>query len=531
MLQGLFPGFHVIKHEHQYSEGHISVSLARIGSTAQCPSCGYISSSVHSRYIRQLQDLPCIGESVELMVHVRRFRCHEHTCSQKTFAEPLDYLAKPYAQRTTRLTGALRKLILMASGRVGSAFARHLGIRVSGRTLLRTGQHTTKPVVTTPIVLGVDEFAIRRGQTYATLICDLNTRRPIDVLPGRKSEPLIEWLKQHPGVEVVARDRASAYTEAVKTAAPDTTQVADRFHLVCNVSEALRKLVDSTAWKLPDVELPLAQAHTSEKMQAVSVVEVPAAKPMTAAQERRRARHEEIHKRAASGQSIRSIAKSMGLARPTVTKYLLSQEAPMRAERRRIPQITDAFLPYLKHRWAEGCRNSRKLFEEIAERGYTGSASRIRKLVSPWRTTQSEDSIKSDEIPQSPLWRDVRWSILCPREHLTEDELGYLSRLLEMHPQLTKGYDLVQQFRRILAERRTDELAQWLHEAASSELPSFKRLAASLTADYAAVEAATKYHWSTGPVEGQITRVKLLKRMGYGRAGLDLLRARITAIW
>lgn len=524
MLAMDFPGFRAIG--VQTSTDVVEVILESTSEAGLCPSCGAESTHLHSRYVRTLRDLPMFGRPVRLKVLVRRFRCRVQDCRRTTFSEPMGGLAKPHAQRTLRFTGALQSLILSASSNVGARLAQQMGIIASPRTLLRTighGEH----VVHAPRVLGVDDFALRRGRTYGTLLCDLESGKPVTILPGRLAGPLTEWLKAHPGVQIIARDRASAYADGARAGAPDAVQVADRFHLVKNVSDALREIVDRQPWSVPKPKV----------MPVSSLVEVVPGVPLTSRQElrraeaaeRRKALYEEIQQRLAQGESLRAICRATGLSRGTVRRYVRSADVPERAERLGRSKL-DRYAVYLRERWMAGCHNASQLHREIVGLGYDGSYTMLREYVRRWREKPCRSSGEHTARVNQVIWKDMRWAILRPSEHLQAEEANQLAVFLAMHPALKHAYDLVQAFRRMLREHQVEELDPWLAEASQCELPPLQRLAKSLATDRAAVLAAVQLQWSTGPVEGQITRLKLLKRIGYGRASLPLLRARVTGI-
>lgn len=525
MLQLSFPGFRILALETTASGTRVVMELK--GRAKRCPNCRAKSKRVHSRYVRRPRDLPILGQPVELHVVVRRFRCGNRRCRRRTFSEPLGSLAAPRAQRTGRMTALLRSIVLKLSSRSGTRLASEIGLRTSPRTLLRTVEDINH-VPTTPRVVGVDEFALRRGHTYATLLCDLERGRPIDVLPGREAAELAEWLRRHPSVEVIARDRASAYAQAAAIAAPQAVQVADRFHLVRNVTEALKEVVDRQAWRLPRPALhPDQPVDTAPSEAASSPYRSPRQQEQMAASARRRQqRWEEIQRLQADGLSLRAICRVTGLSRQTVRQYAQSPNVPARAPRRPVPRKLDPFVGYLRDQWEAGRRNARQLFTELVAQGYSGSPSQLRLFLAGWRAQGSQPNATG---PRGPVWKEVRWYILCPREHLTAKQAEELAAVLELNSALAVAYNLVQEFRHMVHERRSSDLSGWLEAASKSGHSAFQRLARSLTADRAAVQASLDLPWSTGPVEGHITRVKLLKRIAYGKAGLALLRARILA--
>jgi len=530
-----FPSFRVIGVET--TDNTICVTVEGDGDRKPCPRCGHESAQEHSRYPRCPRDLPIQGRPIRLRAIIRRFRCTNQGCSKKTFAESLGVIAARYAHRTNRLTETLESLILELSSAAGARLAARLGIQTSPRTLLRVVGGEVKDVAA-PRVLGVDDFALRRGHTYGTLLCDLETGRPIDVLLGRKAEPLIEWLKRHPGIEVIARDRASAYADAARLGAPDAVQVADRFHLVKNVGDALREVVDQKSWALPNPP----QQSAADQVELVLPTSKSNSKPASAQQrkhaattERRRLLHAEVVRRRTNGESMGAIAEATGASLSTVKRFCRMPEGPQPITRRRQFRNTDPFLAYLQQRWQDGSRNGKRLYAELVAQGYTGSPQSVRRTLTEWRRADppcpAAASTKSrPTTPKAPQWKELRWYILGPAEYLRPEHTEPLTAMLALHPELDEAYKLTQWFRRILKEKLADDLDPWLVAAADSGLSPFQRLARTLRADRAAVKAGIELQWSTGPVEGQITRLKLLKRIGYGRAGLHLLRARLIGV-
>jgi transposase len=507
-------------------DGTLRLRVEPTCSSAACPTCGTRSSRCHSRYWRRPRDLPWRGHAVRLEIHVRRLFCDAAICPRRTFAERFDGLVAPRAQRSDGATGLLREIGLRAGGEGGARLARRAGLPTSPDTLLRILRSCGEGVVPTPRVLGVDDFALRRGQRYATILLDLEQRRPIDVLPGRDREPLAIWLHAHPGVQVLVRDRAEAYAQAGRQAAPEAVQVADRFHLVRGASTALEEVLRGRRRRI-DVELATPEPGLERKLSRTQ-------QERLRARTRRVGRWQEVRARRAVGASIQGVARALGMHRRTVRRLLATPEPPRnRPPAQPLPAGLASprlrpFVGYLAGRWQAGCDNVAQLHRELAAQGCHVSYTLVQQALRPWRGPPSPEA-DGRRRPGRPRHRryNTRWLCLRPPNQLDAHERVALERLLAEDPEVARGYALLQRFRRLVTERDLLGLDQWLHDARASQLPPFASMANGIQADRAAVEAALTLPWSNGPTEGHNHRVKLLKRAGYGRCSLLQLRARV----
>jgi transposase len=493
-----------------------------------CPACGSASAHLHDQYVRRPLDLPWRGRVVRLLLTVRRFRCGDTTCSRQTFVEDFGPALPRYARRTTAATALLLRFAVVAGGEAGARLAQAAGVPTSPDTLLRLLRHSGEEPVPTPRILGVDDFAFRRRHRYGTLLVDLDTHRPIDVLPDREADTLATWLRQHVGVTTVVRDRAEAYAEGARRGAPTAQQVADRFHLSQNASAALEELLRSRRRLAPlPTPAPAVEAPSATEPRPLSATQ----RIQAERRARRRNKWEAIQSRRAAGESISQIARDLGIERKTVRRYLATRDSPP-APSAGTPRpggvsspMLQPFLSYLQDRWQAGCWNLSQLFRELVGQGYTGSYSLLREALRSWRPPRPRRG--TERRPRRQV--SLRWLCLRPPEQLTSDEQTLLAGVLAEDADLARGYDLLQRFRRLVRTRDVAALPNWLSDAQQSDLPPFVSLANGILSDRAAVEAALTFHWSNGPVEGHVHRLKLIKRQGYGRAKLDLLRRRVLA--
>jgi transposase len=507
---------------------------------AICPSCRQPSRRIHSYYQRAPADLPILDRRVHLQLTVRRFRCETPECAKTTFAERLPTLLAPHAQQTQRLNTALSAVAFALGGEAGSRLATKLALPISGDTLLRMIRKTPEPTPEMPSILGVDDWAQLRGRVYGTILVDLQRCRVVDLLEDRTAETLAQWLKAHLSVRTVARDRSREYIRGITLGAPQAQQVADRWHLLVNLRETLERLLDRLR---PTLGLPLPS-----KPDAIPILRLRhRGRQEMAARDGRRARrlalHEKIHRLRQAGHAIRAIARHLQISRMTVYKYLSSACLPERVARRRVSSRLDPYLDYLVQRWKAGCRNASQLWREIRAQGYSG----VPKQVALWvyerreqlsRMTPKKYRVRANlgkvhlsllpevaDQPPLPSARCLVWLFLKHTNQLESEELLMREQLL-MHPTLSQAKQLAQDFQRIVRKRESAMLDRWLKTCEATEIPEFANFALGLRQDYRAVRAAVSSPWSNGQTEGQVNRLKLLKRQMYGRAKFDLLRLR-----
>ena len=362
---------------------YLEVVVSPLTTSATCSLCEQRSRRVHSGYQRSLQDLPCCGQVLRLRVSVRRFFCDNGACRRKVFAEQLPELMQCYARRTVRHNEALTTIGLAHGGEAGQRTAQKLGFRVSAATLLRRVRAIPNPPAGAVRVLGVDDFALRRGQNYGTILVDEETHKPIDLLPDREAATVTKWLKKHPEVEVITRDRARAYAEAACEGAPQAQQVADRFHLGLNLREAVERALAKQSTDLRQAAQAVSpRAQTEQILRAEGLLQelpAPAKRQVTKPEalkaerrERRLARYEEVRRLFQVGLSKSAIARQVGIKRETVRAFLRTEAFPERVIPAGRPASVTPYADYLGERWRAGCTSAQKLHQEIRARGFTG---------------------------------------------------------------------------------------------------------------------------------------------------------------
>ena len=545
---------------------------------AACPLCQQPSERVHGRYVRTVADLPCAGRRVILRLSIRKFVCRTPACPRQIFTERLSDLVQSYARMTNRLRDALVALGLATSAEVSERLAPSLGMRISAPTLLRRLRAVTCPLPKSVRILGVDDWAWKKGQTYGTILVDLEKRCPIELLPDRTEETLTAWLLTHPEIDVISRDRGGEYAAAAKKGAPQAQQIADKFHLVKNLRDGLKELMVRKQKVLPEVEvvspdgIPL-QAQGKRRESALSEApkpdepekqwrsmsqvprHIPSSSEHSAMAEsrsqvsraNRATRYEAVRALHQQALSQREIARRLHMSRQTVQKFLVSETFPERSRPPYQGSILDPYKPYILDRWKAGCWNGSQLYSEVKELGYTGSEALFRLFISSVRKhhqatgTSAKLELSADGAkvsgPVDPASKPcikrrlsparASWLYVSQSVKLDEKQRQQVAHIRAAHGDLDLAYDLTQAFVSMLAERQDTALDDWLTQAEHSGIKELKSFAHGIRRDYAAVRATFTSEWSNGPVEAQVNCLKLQKRLMFGRANFDLLRLHV----
>jgi transposase len=563
------------------TKNRLTLQISSTQKSACCPLCQQASERIHGRYSRTVADVPCAGRLVTLALTVRKFVCSTKACPRRIFTERLADLVQSYARQTNRLSETLQTLGFATCGELGERFAPKLGMQVSGPTLLRRMRTRACPVPSSVRILGIDDWSWKKGMTYGTILVDLELRKPIEVLPDRTAETSEAWLRSHPEVEIVSRDRGGDYASlSQERRSPSSSLVADRFHLLQNLRERLKEVMDRKQNCLPEIEEHASDAiptkargmkdqgthQMAEPPQTVSEPEKhyrtgsasPNKRPegmryddfqKQVRRDKRTALYEDVRTLMEQGLSQRAIARKLKLARATVSKFAQTEEYPemhhpKRGEKR---SILNPYKRYILERWQQGCTNGVQIYDEMKARGYPGSEALLRMFLADLRKKHQEAgsakvltldasryTLEAPEPlpPKRAITRRISstrasWLFVSQPEKLDEKQQQYIEHIRQAHLDLETAYQLGNGFVMMLAERRGKDLDAWLSQAEQSGLPEFKKMAKGIRLDYAAVKAAFSSLWSNGQVEAQVNCLKLQKRIVFGRANFDLLRLRV----
>ena len=532
-LQNLIPRltpFHISAHYRIHGVWHLDLRARR--RSAMCPCCRHRSTAVHSSYRRAVADLPIAGTRVFMHLQVRRFFCRYAACPRRIFAEQFPTLVPVRGRHSLGVRSALRQVGLAVGGRAGARLALTLGLPGSYRTIVRLIHRAPFRTFAAPRVIGLDEWAWRRGRRFGTIVCDLERHQVIDLLPVRSAPAVAQWLQAHPSVEVVCRDRSRLYAQGIRHGAPQAVQVVDRFHLVQNLGEALERFF--LRYRRDLNTLGASLDHASEPTPTLAMLS-------QARHTRRALLYHQIQRLHAQHLGIAAMARRLRVSRPTVYRYLALPQPPERQRsRHRGKPLVAPFTPYLRRRWNAGCRNAQQLWRELVAQGHQPARRTVERYVGQLRQETgtrlkfrqaapaplyAEDHDESRPAPLTPL-RAARLFRSTPEEHRPTDR-ALIAHLLRLDPVMSDTYHQVQAFCCMVRQRHSDAFDAWIADVQQSGAKELRAFAKGLLKDAAAVRAGLALIWSNGPTEGFIHRLKLIKRQAYGRAGINFLRHRI----
>jgi transposase len=496
---------------------------------AACPACGAWSSRVHSGYVRTVADGPAGGRPVVIRLTVRRFLCRNPACRSVTFAEQVDGLTGRYLRRSLPLRGLLAQVGLALAGRAGARLAAVLGAAAHRTTLLRLVAALPEPAIgAAPQILGVDDFALRRGQVYGTVLVDITTGKAIELLPDREAVTLETWLTAHPGAQVICRDRAGHYAEGARDGAPDAIQVADRWHLWHNLAEHTEKTVVAHRGCLTEEPEPGA-ADAMPPGPAPPPAEPDGLRDVCGRERRlvtrTRERHAAIWELLAAGHSPDAISRALGLDRGTVRRFAREPDVDkllVKATSR--DSKLDPFKPWINQRRNDGITDAAVLHAGLQAQGWTGSVQAVRRYVRPFRQLAAAPP----PAPAVPKTRQITGWLLSRPASLDPGEHAQLAGIRARCPHLDALAAHITSFAEMMTNRTGEQqLPGWLAAVQADDQPHLHSFATGIRRDQDAVTAGLTLPYSSGPVEGNVNRIKMLKRQMYGRAGFALLRKRV----
>ena len=531
-------------------------------SSGICPDCRKQSARRHGWSYRSLQDLPIQGNEVTVRLRLSRWRCSYRQCGRQTFSDPIPDIASPYARRTKRVANIVGLLGHGTGGRPGERLMNQLGMPVSDDTILRHLKRMALQIDDEPParIIGIDDWSWRKSWRYGTIIVDLERRKVMDILEDRSVASVAQWLKRHPSIEVVSRDRCGLYAQAAREGAPQASQVADRFHLFQNLRLAIEEQMSLSGRATGRALLPDEDIETDHDDRALHE-EAPGMRLRNQLRRTHRQSRKEVfetvHALSKEGLTCSEIARRTGYGRRSIAKWLTFETPPDRRRGALQPTSPLYFEAFLTQCWKDGSRRGRHLFHDIKHRGYTGSFSNLERLLATWRRAErpesdkDKDKDKDDAAParvgvvdstydNAPV-RDPHtghWispvvaAALCikPRGALTVNQERKVDALKQGSDTFATLRSLSMRFRGIFHSRNSARLEDWIDDAIHSGLVFLARFARVLRRDIDAVCNAIDLPWSNGQAEGQINRLKTIKRAMYGRAGAELLRARMMPI-
>ncbi|GHO63482.1 transposase [Ktedonobacter sp. SOSP1-52] len=524
----LLPHFPHLQMDSIHQEGLlVLITLISTRETDVCPTCQTHSRAGHGWFTRRIHSLPCSGRAVVFLVQARRFRCTNPTCPRKTFREDLSALANRYQRRTQAATHLLYSLAAIAGGKAGACLARQIQFPASRSTLLRCLLRQAASSSSGPKVVGVDDFAWTKRRRYGTILVDLETHRLLALLADCEGDTVAAWFRQHPSVQIVTRDRSPNFAEAIRRGAPHALHIADRFHLHMNAMTCLETVLTREQATLCRVTAALRAEY--QKVEPTPEPSLSVSEQQRAMRRARRyARYEQVVQLSSQGWSQRAIAQEVGIHPQTVAIYLKAGQFPERAPHPPRSLAIQPYLEYLRQRWEQGEHNGRILFKEIRAQGYSAGLTGVYVAIQPWRTHGPTASLARAKVVQLyPSYSPKQMLWLLFKEKPTVEEQRFVQSVLEQSKTIACAYEYVRRFRQILTERDETALHPWAYEAEASQVPELARFVQGLCQDWEAVENALLFVSSQGQVEGQVNRLKVFKRQGYGRANPALLQAQL----
>ena len=524
------------------TDGILTISAVSMQPSVCCPLCSSAATRVHSSYTRTLADLPCAGQQVRLLLQVRKFFCQVATCARKIFVERIAPFIEPWARVTTRLHQMVQVIGLATGGMLGARVTDRLGIQTCWMTIIRRIMALPTAPVEEVAELGIDDFSFRRGRKFGTILVDMQSHQVLDLLPDRKKETAAAWMRAHPEIDLVSRDRGGDYAAGAREGAPQATQIADRFHMYKNLGEAVELTL---ARCRAEIRNGAALALSEEERKVVEPLSLPTEcvsvehwkpAPDACTERERLSRRAERHDRYTQVMALRAqgfgnaeIARRVGLTARTLQNWQKKGSFPEAGRRRKRPSCFDPYACYVLSRWEQGCQNGSQLYREIKAQGYAGQERQVHRFLLPLRkNVRIIQKAQSAHIPlQDFSAHDAVWLFVRDPTDLDEKEQATLTTICQASDTACRTYQLVQEFRHMLHTRSGEKLDSWLAKVTASQIRELQSFVLGVERDKAAVVAGLTLPQNNGLVEGKVNKLKLIKRMMYGRAEFPLLRQRV----
>ena len=514
----------------EQSDGVFHVYATSSSEEGTCPYCGHKSKKVHSRYVRVIHDLSILGHRVIIYLGVRKFFCHNHKCDKATFAEQPGTEVFRYRRRTCRCEVAVARQGISTSSNSASRLLSLLGIPVSSSTVLRDLHRLCPSSYEDVREIGVDDWAWRKGVTYGSIVIDLKEGRPIDLLGDRETDSFREWMQCHGQVELVSRDRSTDYSSAIAALDKPVTEVADKFHLVKNIYDRFGKLI---AEHYDDYRRAVRKIEEVEE----AFHETAAGKtPKPQNTDSRDIMFKEVKELQSKGFKPTTISKKLGIARQTATKYCRMERLPARNSKLRNPYYR--YDKYVEQECAKG-KSMSSIFEEIKSQGFSGSLTpfydHYKYLSNGYRgygpnrrkpaTKNSPKDERSELVPIKALTAMIDKAIR--QKDMTEEETATLG-ILNTLGWFREMYNATERFYAIITGSDTTELIRWMKKYWKTSIATLKTFILGIMKDYKAVRNTIKLNVTNGITEGYVNKLKAVKRLMYGRAGIELLKNKLV---
>ena len=522
------------------NEHKILIYLKSKSNFSHCPLCGMKSQHVHSTYIRKPLDASILSKPVQLKIQAKKFFCLNSNCKRQIFTERFTGFLNTYRRLTVRLEEVFLQLSLSMSAEALSRFLFKLGYERSGDSLLdllRRIDSTEKEIKNQSLThIGVDDFSFRRGVEFGTVICDLKTHRPVEILASRSTQAFKEWLEKHPSVKLVTRDRATTYTKAIHSTNPDIIQIADKWHFLKNLLDVVKETISSRfpkGWFIIP-ECPVLETTDNETDIATTNEESTVSHESLSEKEQSKwTLILEVQKVYQQLGSIRQTARHLKLSRTSVTKYIQVSEPPKQIRKPRVNQ----FLPYLNQitQWCQEGKTAIWIHKQLIQQGFKGAPSSTRRKVQEIKATLSIKKNKKveDKINKKPpkYLKATKFQLISliwrKATSLTQQELDLLNQLFQGHSDLSELYTAVQLFRDLVTMGQVVKLSQWLERYVNHEIKLLREFCRRMKRDEQSIINALVYPYTNAICEGNVNRIKMIKRQMYGRGSFKLLRIKV----